>query len=109
MASTNRCPQTDHRRGSLARVKPLMTTRVTAPTASRPKATSTGEKDRRPSLIHQNEQPHIAASNTNDRDHGNVLSRTGMSMLGAAGGLVMGSASSRWRLVARLWPGCSIK
>src|ERR1035441_8478601 len=76
MASTNRCPQVVRWRGGLARVKPLMTTRATAPTASRPNATSTAEKDRRPSLIHQNEQPQIAASSKNDAGQGKALGRT---------------------------------
>ena len=81
-ASTNRCPHVLIERASGVRVAALNASSVTVPAASRTAATSTGDIARRPSLIHQNEQPQIAPSKTNHTCH--PIRR-------ACGGLVMGS------------------
>ena len=68
-ASTNKCPHVLIERARGVRVAAVNARSVPAPAASRVVATSTGDIARRPSLIHQKEQPQIAPSSTNHTCH----------------------------------------
>jgi hypothetical protein len=69
-ATTAKWRHVDRRRGRGVLVTTHVIERASAPRAILPKATSIGEKYSRPSLIHQNEQPHVVASKTKETCHG---------------------------------------
>ena len=70
IATTNRWRHVERLRGSRAPAMADTTTSALAPMASRTNATCTGASICSPSLIHQKEQPQVAASSTNTTCHG---------------------------------------
>ena len=67
---TTRWRQVERLRGSRDPLTAQTIRSAVAPMASRKKATCTGASIWRPSLIHQKEQPQVAARNRNETCHG---------------------------------------